>query len=133
MIIKLNNTSAPADMENTGDIRKETLESMKNYIPNLTDKMSGMVTELRTGIQEDSWEFLRMMVDGFNWVLEAYNALSDLLNPEEKIFSKAEMNDKIAAFGTAFRAKDAQATADALEETILPFLTKLQQQVLANL
>lgn len=128
MIIKLNNqpTLEPAPAaEDTEILRKETLESLNGYVSNLADKMSSMITELREDIKEDSWEYLRMMVDGFNWVLEAYNALSDTLNPDGANFDNKAFDNTITEFGKAFCSKNIDNVTGYLESDIVPFLRKL--------
>lgn len=138
MIIKLNNqstpnpTPAPAS-EDIELLKKETLESLNGYISNLADKMSSMITELREDIKEDSWEYLRMMVDGFNWVLEAYNSLTDILNPEGSNFDNNAINHTVTEFGKAFCSKNIDSVTGYLESDIIPFLRKLDTIVAEKL
>lgn len=122
MIINLNKTST----EDTAALQKETMETMEEYLGNLIPKMEGMVQELRTEVLEDSWEFLRMMIDGFNWVIEGYNGCSDVINAKEKKISSDEIEPAIASFGKAYRAQNAEDTAKIMDEAIIPFLQKLQ-------
>ena len=138
MIIKLNNqtTSEPTvapSFEDTESLKQETMESLSGYVSNLADKMSAMITELREDIKEDSWEYLRMMVDGFNWVLEAYNALSDTLNPDGANFDNKAFDTTIAEFGKAFCSKNIDSVTGYLESDIVPFLRKLDTVVTEKL
>ncbi|MGN0346137.1 MAG: hypothetical protein ACI4DU_02515 [Lachnospiraceae bacterium] len=134
MIINLNvNKEEPAENPSNAqdllEMQKETIEMQKEYLTNLIPKMKGMVVELRTDIKEDSWEFLRMMVDGFNWVVEGFNGIEPIINTNKEIDVSA--TDKLVnQFGISYRAKDAEATASALENDIIPFLEKLQTLLL---
>ena len=135
MVINLNvnKEDAAENQDNTGDLlelQKETIEMQREYLSNLIPKMREMVTELRSDIKEDSWEFLRMMVDGFNWILEGYNGIASLIGADKEIDSSV-MNEAVRKFGVCYRGKDAQATASSLEEDIIPFLEKLQSLLLA--
>lgn len=126
MVINLN---PGANKVNTEELQKETMETMKEYLGNLIPKMEGMVTELRTEVLEDTWEFLRMMVDGFNWVINAYNGCSDVINQGEQKINPEEIDTAISEFGKAFRDQDAEKTADSMEKDIIPFLKKLQSLI----
>lgn len=120
MIINLNNKKSEENID-VENLQKETMESMKEYIPNLITKLEGMVVELRTNIQEDSWEYLRMMIDGFNWVLEAYNGTSSIINKDGMIDEKG-VQKTVDDFGEAFIDKSVEETAKAIETGVLPFL-----------
>lgn len=127
MVINLNNKQTEA--QDITELQKETMETMSEYITTLAPKMSAMVEELRTNIQEDSWEFLRMMIDGFNWVLEAYNGTSSLINKNSQVINNEEVEKSVNEFGKAFRNQNAEETADIMEKKIIPFLNTLVEAI----
>ena len=120
MIINLNNKSTEEEID-VVSLQKETIESMKGYIPNLVQKLEGMVVELRTNVQEDSWEYLRMMIDGFNWVLEAYNGTSSIINQDGTI-DEAVVQKTVDDLSSAFIGNKAEETATIIEAGVVPFL-----------
>lgn len=106
-------------------MQKETMAMMNEYIAKLEPKMTEMVEELRTDMKEDTWEFLRMMIDGFNWVLEGYNGVASLINAEEKKVDEVAMQKSVEKFSKAFCGKKSEETADIIEQEIVPFLQLL--------
>lgn len=130
MIINLNNKSTDENVENIDieSLQKETMESMKDYIENLVPKLEGMVIELKNNIQEDSWEYLRMMIDGFNWVLEAYNGTSSFINADQSIDEKS-MQETVDNLSDAFINQKADETANLIELGVIPFLKMIQSRL----
>lgn len=123
MIINLNNKNEEEKID-VESLQKETMESMKEYIPNLIPKLEGMVVELRNNIQEDSWEFLRMMIDGFNWVLEAYNGTSSIIN-KDGIIDENSVQKAVDELGDCFVNQKAENTAAIIESEVIPFLNNI--------
>ncbi len=123
MVINLNNNSG--EEIDVTSLQKETMETMKEYIGNLLPKLSDMVSELRSGIQEDMWEYLRMMIDGFNWVLEAYNGTSVIINADGSI-DEGAVQKAVDDFGNSYIDNNAEQTADVIESGIIPFLKAIE-------
>lgn len=128
MIINLNNNKENEEVVDVEALQKETMESMKEYIPNLVPKLEGMVQELRTEIQEDTWEYLRMMIDGFNWVLEAYNGTSSIINANGDIDEKS-VQAVVDKLGDAFIDKRPEDVAGLIESGVIPFLKTIQSKL----
>jgi len=127
MIINLNNKNEEEKID-VESLQKETMESMKEYIPNLIPKLEGMVVELRNNIQEDTWEFLRMMIDGFNWVLEAYNGTSVIINKDGAIDDNS-VQKTVDALGDSFINNNPEETADLIENGVIPFLNTIMNKL----
>lgn len=130
MIINLNNTKNEEVDEtiNVEELQKETMESMKEYISNLIPKLESMVIELKSDIKEDTWEYLRMMVDGFNWVLEAYNGTSTIINADKSI-DESNVQKVVDELGEAFVKKNATQTASSIENGVIPFLNEIIKRI----
>jgi len=126
MIIDLNSakTNEPEDIE---VLQKETLQSIAEYIPNLISGINTVVPELRGEEKEDTWEYLRMIIDGFNWVIDAYNGTSSLINNDKETIDEADISDKNNKLGKAYTSKNGTDVADSLEKDIVPFLNKLME------
>lgn len=125
MVINLNNNEEKVDIE---ELRQETMESMKEYIGNLIPKFTEMITELRSDIKEDSWEYLRMMIDGFNWVIEAYNGTSVIINSDNSI-DEAKVQEAVDKLSESFIHQEANDVANILEDRIIPFLDCIQKKL----
>lgn len=130
MIINLNNNKNNNEPEqNIDELQKETLETMKEYIGNLAPKLTEMVDELRGELAEDTWEYLRMMLDGFNWVIEAYNATSSVINKDNTVINNAEIDGAVKILGDEYAARNPIAVADVIEAKIIPFLNTLSDAI----
>lgn len=125
MVINLNNNEEKVDIE---ELRQETMESMKEYIGNLIPKFTEMITELRSDIKEDSWEYLRMMIDGFNWVIAAYNGTSAIINSDNSI-DETKVQEAVDKLSESFIHQEANDVADILEDRIIPFLDCIQKKL----
>lgn len=121
MIINLNSNDNKGDIE---ILQKETMESMKEYIGKLIPKLNDMTIELNGELKEDTWEYLRMMIDGFNWVLEAYNGTSSIINADKSIDETA-VQEHVNKLSKAFIGKDEAGTSKILREGIIPFLNEV--------
>lgn len=109
---------------NLEELQRETIESMGEYIQVLCPKMKDMVCELRGELKDDTWEFLRMMIDGFNWVLEAYNGTSSIVNKDD-VIDEDMVQESVDRLGKCFVDKKNIDVADVLEKEIIPFLETL--------
>jgi len=111
---------------NIEELQKETMESMKEYIGVLVPKMNGMIVELRGELKDDTWEFLRMMIDGFNWVIEAYNGTSSIINKDKSI-NEDDVQKAVDEFSEAFINQNPIKTADVIELKVIPFLEAISK------
>lgn len=109
------------------EVQKETMQMVDDYLPRLLPVMEGMIEEFRGNLQEDSYEYLNMAIDGLNWIIEVYNATKDIINAEEAVIDSAWMDEKMKAFGSAVVDKKDGEVAALLEEAVVPFLKKMQE------
>lgn len=106
------------------EYQKETIVMVKEYLTKLIPGMNNSIAELKGDMKEDTWEYLRMIIDGFNWVVEAYNGVSSIINKDNIIDENAVEMD-VKNLGKSFKAKNPEETASVLENGILPFLKTL--------
>lgn len=107
------------------ELQKETFDSVKEYLGNLIPGMKNVVAELSGDMKEDTWEYLRMILDGFNWVIEAFNGIVEYIDEEHTMFDMKEIDEAVKKLGDEYNKKDAAGIAKEIEEGILPFLEKL--------
>ncbi|HOO78780.1 MAG TPA: hypothetical protein PLZ77_04265 [Lachnospiraceae bacterium] len=100
----------------------ETFTSMADYLPRLIPTLETLIHELREDMQEDTMELLDMAVNGINWVIEAYNATSEIVNRNSLRVDTVQMDQKVKEFGDAYQTKDYAKIADDLENMVIPFL-----------
>lgn len=126
MIIDLNAASNNDKPEDIKAIQEETIDSIKEYLPELIRGINNVIPEVKGDEKEDTWEYLRMIIDGFNWVIEAYNGTSSILNPDGIIDNK-DVSSKVDDLGRAYRNHDGNAVGEILENDIVPFINKLKE------
>lgn len=117
-----------ADMtqEEMNELQKETLETMKEYLGNLIPSITTVIAELNGDMKEDTWEYLRMILDGFNWVIEAFNGIVDYIDKDRKQFDMAVIDSSVKKLSDAYVSKNGVEVANSLENDIIPFLDKLK-------
>ena len=108
------------------ELQKETLASVNEYLTNLIPAMNKVIIELSGNEKEDTWEYLRMIIDGLNWVIEAYNGTSSYINKDSSKIDSAVVDASVKKLSLAYRNKDNGALSSVLAEDIIPFLTTLK-------
>lgn len=109
-------------MEEIAELQKETIESLKEYIPNLQRGLSQVTEELKGERKEDTDEYLRMNIDGLNWVIEAYNGTVSSVDPEKTKIDVASLEEGVEKLSKSFMAKEDAGIAESIEKYMLPFL-----------
>ncbi len=125
MIIDLNAASNNDKPEDIKTIQEETIDSIKEYLPELLRGINNVIPEVTGEEKEDTWEYLRMIIDGFNWVIEAYNGTSELLNPNGAIDNR-DISAKVDGLGKAYRNHDGNEVGAILQNDIVPFINQLK-------
>jgi hypothetical protein len=116
-------------MDNLREQKKEALQAVDEYLQKLIPGMGTLCGELRGNRQSDTDVFLNQCVDGLNWVIEAYNRASDVMEAERIHNSKQEMNERLVDLGTAIRDKEDGKIAEILEHAVVPFLKDLSEAI----
>lgn len=110
-----NNTDLRAD-------QIEALETLIDYTPKLVKGVNTVVAELSSNRKEDTDEYLRMVIDGINWVLGIINGCLDLVSECNVAFDKEGANDKSSKFSEAYLSKEDDKVAEALDKEVLPLI-----------
>lgn len=113
-------------MSEINEIQKETLVMMGEYLGNLIPAMEKVIAELKGDMKEDTWEYLHMIIDGFNWIIEAYNGTSNIIIDAGANINADEVEAGVGVLGKGYNAKDAEGVANCLTETIVPFLKEIK-------
>lgn len=108
------------------ELQKETLGSVKEYLNNLIPGIETVIIELKGEEKPDTWEYLRMILDGFNWVTEAFNGTVGLLNEKGADFDIASIDASVKKLSDAYGIRNGVSVAECLEGDILQFLNKLK-------
>ena len=107
----------------------EALKVAKDYCKRLENGMETLTKELRGERLPDTGEYLKTVVNGLNWIIEVYNATSDLVNENENVIDKDTVNEQTTKLNSALKQNDDALIADTLENGIVPFLEKLQSAI----
>lgn len=113
------------------DIRKqqiELLETVCDYTGRLIPAMTDVVGELLGEKQDDTIDFLGQIIDALNFVLESFNVTMDLLNEEEKLIDKDELEASVQRLSTAMLDKNYEDAAKIMDSDFLPFLKTYQNR-----
>ena len=111
------------------ELQKETLQMIGEYLDKLIPGMNTVVSELSGNEKEDTWEYLRMILDGFNWVCEAYNGTCGYISRNGGTFDNASIDENIKKLNSAYKSKDKDIVAAQLKDAILPFLSQLKEYI----
>ncbi|MBO6215917.1 MAG: hypothetical protein J6N76_10400 [Lachnospiraceae bacterium] len=114
---------------------REVLETLIEYSPKLIHGMQVVCTELLEDKAEDTYEYLKTVVEGMNWEIEVFNGFKELFAEMELSFDKDSMNEAVLRFNDAYKAKDDVAIAKCLmDDTIDVFILieDLSKQALAK-
>ena len=114
-------------MEEILELQKETLASINEYLGNLIPGMKNAADELSGELKEDTWEYLRMIMDGFNWVIQAYNGTQEVINADAVVIDNKDIDAKVEKLGASYKTKDAAGLATSINDDIIPFLEKLKE------
>lgn len=118
-------------MDNLQAEKKEALQAMGEYLEKLIPGMKTLCGELKGNRQPDTDEFQKQCIDGLNWVIEIYNRVSDVIDKDKIHVSKEDFNKNLLELGEALKKKEDAAIAQALEESVIPFLTDLAESTKA--
>ena len=110
-----------------GDKRQnqiEILQSLAEYTQRLNKAMETVATELCGQKEDDTDEFLKQIIEGINWSIQALNGTLDIVNEDEIRIDKEEVNDKIVAFSKAYQSNNDKVIGLAIIN-MLPIFQKI--------
>lgn len=113
------------------DIREQQIEllvTVNEYAGKLVPAMKEVIGELKGEQKEDTVAYLGQIIDGLNFVIEAYNVTKDLINEEGNIVDEKEFEDSIQKLSKVMMAKEYDKAADVLDSDIVPFLEKVEEK-----
>ena len=106
-------------------IREQQIEALKtadDYLGRLIPAMEQVCSEIKGEMQEDTLDFLLQVIEGFNFMIETYNATRDIVNEPEPLINDDELEKTVGILSEGFSKKDYAAIADELSADIVPFL-----------
>ncbi len=112
---------------NIKDDQIEALETLADYIPKLIVGIDTVKAELRGERKPDTDEYLKMIIDGINWVLGIVNGCMSLLEEYNIAFDKEKANDYSVAFSNAYGTGNDTAIADSMDADVIPMIRLIQK------
>lgn len=112
---------------NIKDDQIEALETLADYIPKLIGGIDTVKAELRGERKQDTDEYLKMIIDGINWVLGIVNGCMSLFEEYNIVFDKEKANDYSVAFSKAYGTGNDTAIADSLDADVIPMIKLIQR------
>ncbi len=112
------------------DIRVQQMEALKmadEYLKKLIPSMEAVIEELNGKEKEDTQEYLNQVIEGLNFMIETFNATMDLINEENTVIDKEEINREVLNLSDAMLSKNYRHAATIMDSGILPFLKTLEQ------
>lgn len=110
------------------ELQMETLEEMLIYLEKLIPATESIIIELRDQRKTDTDEFFTAIINGINWTIEVLNRTMDIMNEDEAVIEKDNINDAIFKLGLAIREHNNINIADVLEVNIVPFLSIIRSR-----
>lgn len=107
--------------------QREVLETVMEYSEKLKKAINEILDELKICRKHDTIDFLKQIVDGLNWVIEAVNGTLPMLNEGKIRIEREKISQGVDFLSEALRLSDDQKIAEALETQMLPFLSELHQ------
>lgn len=107
------------------ELRQQQIDALKmaaDYMDKLIPSMEQVIGEIKGEQQDDTIDFLVQIIDGFNFVIEIYNATEQIMNGGEPIIDKSELEAVVGKLSDGFAKRDYVAIANYLDESIVPFL-----------
>lgn len=112
---------------NIKDDQIEALETLADYIPKLIGGIDTVKAELRGECKPDTDEYLKMIIDGINWVLGIVNGCMSLFEEYNIAFDKEKANDYSVAFSNAYGTGNDTAIADSMDADVIPMIRLIQK------
>lgn len=107
--------------------QKEAMQEAASYLDRLIPVAEELLAEFQGDIKEDSYEYLKLVVEGLNWVIELYNATRDIINEEEEQIDTEAMDRATKKFSAAVTAHDDAVVAEEMNQSVIPFLKKMKE------
>ncbi|GHU44224.1 hypothetical protein FACS1894111_11150 [Clostridia bacterium] len=111
----------------------EALEVLKDYNPKMEKALGEIIPELRGEKKEDTAEYVNHVFKGINWELQVVNGTLSLLNEKGAQIDKASLNRIVEEINDAYTSKNDAVLADLVERQLLPFVQKLQGDIVQAL
>lgn len=109
-------------MEDIRTQQNEVLSMASEYIEKLIPAITEICPELSGEMKDDTVDYLMQIIDGFNFMIECFNATREIVNPDGTVIIEDALEKEVGSLGDAIRAKDYPTVAKILEGTVTEFL-----------
>ena len=114
-------------MENLKEQQFEALRAIIDYNKKLVPALEEIAKELVGEQKEDTKEYLNHILKGVNWVIEVVNGTQSLINNENEVIKKEEVNQIIVKLNQAIKDENNIEIASIIEVGVLPFIVKVTE------
>ncbi|MDL2301838.1 molecular chaperone [Lachnospiraceae bacterium OttesenSCG-928-D06] len=114
-------------MEDSKKTQWEALATLKEFNVKLLHALGGVIDELEGEEKEDTWEYLDYIFKSMNWELQVINGTLDLLNMNENLIDKKNINAMIERVNIAYTGKKRGLLAQIISGELIPFFDELQK------
>lgn len=107
----------------------ETLEEMRNYIPNVLQAINGMVKSFQTDNEQEGIKVFNPFAEGMQWILEALSLTQTLQKELDMDIDIAQIEHPIGEMLEGWENGDYILISDLLEYEIYPLLNKWNEEL----
>lgn len=105
----------------------EALQAMLEYNPRLMNAMKSLTAELLEDRQPDTDEYLLAVVKGMNWEIEILNGTREVIDEQDIVLDRDEINEMFVEFNDAYQRKDDIAMGLLYRDKLIAFFEKYEQ------
>lgn len=102
----------------------ETLGAIAEYLERLIPAMITVSGEMLGNMQEDTEDVLMQVVEGMNWVIQAFNGTMGVFNEKTVKLNPKELDNHIVKLSDALIAKDNETAAHFIADEIVPYFQR---------
>lgn len=114
-------------MEDNRQQQIEALQVAHDYSKRLINGIKNVSEELRGNRLVDTDKYLNEVLNGINWIIEVTNATLSVLNEDEEVINKEQVNAAIGKLSSALSKKEDCAIAEALSNDVLSFVEAIEK------
>ncbi len=104
--------------------QEEALAMASEYLDKLIPAMETVVNEMTGTMLEDTEGFLYQIIDGFNFMIETFNATAEIVNAGDSLTTRAAMDGTVSDLSRELMARDFPKAGVIMRDEVIPFLRK---------
>lgn len=109
----------------------EAISMVSEYIEKLIPAMTEVCEELTGTMKADTLDYLKQIIDAFNFVIETYNVTKDVVNEDGVLIIDSELDKEVNRLSDAMIAKDYKKAGMIMSGSIIDFLKVYHERAIA--